>query len=117
MSEFIRPNSVFALQFNDGEQSQEFLLSAEYDRVVHYPRFGAYILKIVDDEHGLVQAAMDKETAEAISERLDAPMGEREWMSEREHELHVKHMQRNMESHFAEEFKDLDLDFPEATDE
>lgn len=117
MSEFIRPNSVFPLRFNDGENAHEFLLGAEYDRIVHYPKFGAYILKIVDEEQGFVQAAMDKETAEAIADRLGSPIDEREWMTEREHNLHLSHLERNMERDFADQFKDLDLNFPEEQDE
>jgi hypothetical protein len=51
----------------EGEK-YEFLISMKYDHLAYAPRYGAWLLKIVDSEHGFVQMVIDESTAGYIQE-------------------------------------------------
>ena len=83
MSEFVRPPVIHTLRITDPIRNEvtELMIGAEYDHIVHYPRFGAFILKVIDDEHGFIQCAIDEDVANSITEMLDRPPQVSEWMT------------------------------------
>ena len=119
MSEFqpIRPPEGFTLRVNDPDTQEvhEFVVCAEYDRIVHYPRIGGFLVKIVDDEEGFVQLAVNETLAYQMAEHLDTPVDVRDWCNTTEYDLIIQGKTRFMEQEFS---KDLEgLDFSELDDE
>jgi len=81
MSEFIRPDIFTALSI--GEET--YMVNAKYDRLDHFPEIGAWILKIYDDERGLLSAWVEEAEAQKIIKGTDLSVVTREFMYESEH--------------------------------
>ena len=91
MSEYIRPDDFFKLTLrHPNGDADVFPVNGKYDRIDFFPRLGAYIIKIYDDEAGLVCYYTDEEQARKLSEDGDLPMVERDFMYESEHEGYLR---------------------------
>jgi hypothetical protein len=84
MSDFFRPDEFSRI--NVEGSSQFFTVNAKYDRMDYFPRIGAWILKVFDDEHGLVSCYLDEKTARKVVAHTELPIVERDFMFVSEHE-------------------------------
>jgi hypothetical protein len=85
----IRKDQFFQVPIVDGKEEQEFVVSAKYDRIDHYEPLGIWILKILDDKDGLVQAIMEESQARALAKFALLPIVEREFLYHSEHEMFI----------------------------
>ncbi len=84
MSEHIRPDTFSKIVTAMGE----FAVNAKYDRIDYFPRFGAYIIKVYDDE-GLQGWHVSEEEAVKVFQHTDLPVCERDFMYESEYENYL----------------------------
>lgn len=99
MSEFVRPDEFTAI--NTGEAT--YVVNAKYDRVDYFPRLGHYVLKVYDDEAGLMSMHLsDDGSAERLIEEAELPIVERDWMYASEHESYVEAQAANLENIFED---------------
>ncbi len=83
--EFIRPDKFTTLVTKMGE----FAVNAKYDRIDFFPRFGAYILKVYDDESGLQSWHVSEKEAIKVFQHTDLPVCERDFMYQSEYEAYL----------------------------
>lgn len=65
---------------------EQFLICATSDKIDYFPGFGAYILKIFDEEQGMVGFTINEDTARLINEQAGVPYALRESISPMEYE-------------------------------
>ncbi len=87
MTDFVRPDEFSRI--NVEGSNQFFTVNAKYDRMDYFPRIGAWILKVYDDEHGLVSCHLDEATAKAVVDFTEIPVVERPFMYQSEHEAYL----------------------------
>lgn len=95
------------LPINLGEGGPEVMVNAKYDRIDAFPdvtgEIGYYVLKMFDDEAGLISASVDGETVEQITMALitrdmePLPIVERRAMFESEREGYLATMSDRLE--------------------
>lgn len=89
MDKDIRPDKLYEVPMHDGDNDHEFMVSAKYDRIDVYRPLGIWILKMLDDEQGLIQAVMEEDQALKLAKFALLPIVEREFLYESEHELYM----------------------------
>ena len=99
----IRKDVFYEIPISDGEDDQSFIVNAKYDRVDHYAPLGIWILKMLDDKEGLVQAVMDETQARKLAEWAMLPIVEREFLFESEHEMYVNAIASRLDDIFNKE--------------
>jgi hypothetical protein len=92
----IRPDQFYQLNPENGEHV--FSVNAKYDRVDHFPELGHWILKVYDDEDGLVGLHVDEATARAVIDYAELPVVERKFMYQSEYENYLKALESMMEN-------------------
>jgi len=85
----IRKDTFYQVPLVGGEEEQSFLLNAKYDRMDVYRPLGIWMLKILDDELGLVTAIMEENKAIKLAEEAELPIVERKFLFESEHEAYM----------------------------
>ena len=85
----IRPDKFYEVPLVGGDEEATFLLNAKYDRMDVYRPLGIWLLKILDDEMGLVTAIMEESKAIKLAEEAELPIVEREFLFESEHEAYL----------------------------
>ena len=65
----IKPDEFYPIQIEGWER--EVLVNAKYDRVDLWKDVGQFVLKIYDDEVGLMTLFVDDETAQRVIEHVD----------------------------------------------
>lgn len=98
----IRKDTFYEVPMVDGEEEHEFVVNAKYDRIDHYKPLGIWILKVLDDEQGLVQAVMEEAQARKLAEWAMLPIVEREFLFESEHELYLDAIASRLDQIFGE---------------
>ena len=88
MQDRVRPDTFKQLNIEGSEQP--LIVNAKYDRMDHFPAFGAWILKVYDDEVGLIGFHIDEATARQVVAFTEIPIVERDFMYESEHEAHLQ---------------------------
>jgi hypothetical protein len=105
--EFVRPDKLYPLNYGDGEI---IMVSAKYDRIDHLKPMGEYVLRVYDDEHGMVGLYLDdEEDAKNIIEYAGLPLVEREWITQSEYDSCIKAK--------AQRLNDSMFDFSEIDEE
>lgn len=84
MSDFIRPDEFSRI--NVEGSNQFFDVNAKYDRMDYFPKIGAWILKVFDDEHGLISCHITETMARQVVAFTEIPIVERSFMYVSEHE-------------------------------
>lgn len=103
MSEYVIKDEFTKLTVTDGDAEPfGLLVNAKYDRVDHFAKLGAWMLKIFDDELGFVTMVVDEETALTTAEHAELPVVERETMFESEHEAWIKAESKRLEGLFED---------------
>jgi len=100
MQDRVRPDTFKQLNVEGSEQP--LIVNAKYDRMDHFPAFGAWILKVYDDEVGLVSCHLDEATARQVVEFTEIPIVERDFMYESEHEAHLQGQERMLEQYWLD---------------
>lgn len=91
MSEYVRPDDFFKLTLrHPNGDADVYPVNGKYDRIDFFPKLGAYIIKIYDDEAGLVCYYTDEEQANKLHDEGDLPIVERDFMYESEHEGYLR---------------------------
>ena len=80
----VRPDVFFPIGFEGAEEG--VMVNAKYDRVDFFAGIGAYVLKILDDDNGLMSVYVSEETAQRVVAHTEIPVVERAFMYESEHE-------------------------------
>jgi hypothetical protein len=88
-------------------QEYEFLLSMKYDHLAYAPRYGAWLLKIVDSEYGFVQMVIDESTAGYIQEAAGLRTTIADPVTTSERESIRKAQENSLEDLFKGEFDEL----------
>lgn len=96
------PDHSMSLTANMGGEAHEFILNAKYDRIDWFPRYGAWILKVVTDQ-GFVQMVIDEATAGYVADSSGLPVVERDPMFQSELDFYRAAVEANLESLFTEE--------------
>ena len=78
----IKPDEFYPIQIEGWER--EVLVNAKYDRVDLWKDVGQFVLKIYDDEVGLMTLFVDDETAQRVIDHAGLPLVEREDIYESE---------------------------------
>lgn len=97
----IRKDKLVPISIFDGEQEHNFMVNARYDRVDHYAPLGIWILKIMDDEHGVIEGVCSEDYARNIAKVAMLPIVEREFLYESEHELFIDAMSEKLDDIFG----------------
>lgn len=77
-------------------EDMELLVSAKYDRIDYWPRWGNYIMKVIDPDHGFISMAVDEETAFRVQEAADLPIVPRDEIFRSEYELYLNSQERTL---------------------
>lgn len=85
----IRKDTFYEVPLVGGDEEETFIINAKYDRMDHYRPLGIWMLKILDDELGLVTAIMEEDKARALASEAQLPIVEREFLFESEHEAYL----------------------------
>ena len=99
MSERIRPDTFYPLNIDGGDR--QYVINAKYDRLDVFPWLGHYVLKVYDDEQGLVSMHLDKPTAQIVAYRTEIPIVEREFIYQSEYNGYLEAVDKMME-HWTE---------------
>ena len=107
----IRPDELYPLNLtrDDGSIERIVSINAKYDRVDHYKPLGCYMLKLFDDEVGLMCVFVTEENAMRVLAEAELPLVEREFIYKSEYEGYLQ-SQENLLSDWESE-----LDIDEAT--
>lgn len=89
MESDIRKDQFYEVPMWDGKEEHSLVINAKYDRLDVYKPLGIWILKILDDEQGLIQVIMEEEQARKIAKFALIPIIEREFLYESEHEMYL----------------------------
>ena len=95
MSERIRPDTFYPLNIDGGDR--QYVINAKYDRLDVFPWLGHYVLKVYDDEQGLVSMHIDEATAKSIIDYTEIPLVEREFIYQSEYDGFLEAQQRAMD--------------------
>lgn len=99
---FIKPDQFYEITMNDDDTEHIFNLSAKYDRLDHFKQLGIWILKILDDEQGLVQVVMEESQALKIARVALLPVIERDFIYQSEHELYIDAIASRLDDIFGD---------------
>lgn len=103
MEKNIRKDEFYELEFEYMGQSKEFPINAAFDRIDHYEPLGFWLLKIIDQEHGMVQAVLTEHYARKLATLALLPIVEREFLYESEHDLYEQSVIQQFEDSFGDE--------------
>lgn len=90
---------------NYGGQEYEFLLNMKYDHLVYAPRYGAWLLKVVDPQLGFVQMCVDEATAGYIQETAGLRVAGADPVTQSELEFIRNAQASNLDDLFKGEFE------------
>lgn len=99
----IRKDVFYEVPVTDGDNEHSFVVNAKYDRIDVYKPLGIWILKMLDDEQGLVQAIMEEPQARKLAEWAMLPIVEREFLFESEHEIYLNAIGSRLDELFNKE--------------
>lgn len=88
----IRIDQFFEIKLMYKGEEHNFAISPKWDRIDVYRPLGVWILKMYDDEAGLIQGTIDEDTANKIIKDTGLPLVERDFIYQSEHELWIKGM-------------------------
>lgn len=103
MEKNIRKDEFYELEFEYMGQSKEFPINAAFDRIDHYEPLGFWLLKIIDQEHGMVQAVLTEHYARKLAKVALLPVVNREFLYESEYELYIDSIVTQFEDTFGGE--------------
>ena len=76
---------------------EDFLLCASSDKIDYFPGRGAFILKILTQDQGMVGFAIAEDLANDISEKTDIPIAIRMKMSQTEYDGFLTFLDANLD--------------------
>ncbi len=108
MSLDIHPDDFYPINLTnpDGTIERTIPVNAKYDRVDFYEPLGLYMLKLFDDEVGLVCAFVDQDSAMRAVAEAELPLVNREFIYQSEYEGYLQ----AQEGHITDEEFGLDID-------
>jgi hypothetical protein len=108
MSLDIHPDEFYPINLThpDGSIERTIPVSAKYDRVDFYEPLGLYMMKLYDDEVGLVCAFVDQDSAMRAIAEAELPLVNRDFIYESEYNGYLE----AQESHITDEEFELDID-------
>lgn len=80
----VRPDEFFQINIEGNGEPHSFQVNAKYDRVDLIRPLGHWLIKIYDDEVGLVTLHVDEATARQVMEYADLPLCERDTLFQSE---------------------------------
>jgi len=95
MSERIRPDTFYPLRIE--QTGREYLLNAKYDKCDYFDWLGHFVLKVFDDEQGLVSLHVDDETALTVVEYAEIPIVPRKFIFQSEYDGYLKGLEGQIE--------------------
>jgi hypothetical protein len=91
----IRQDELYALH-SEGLEAP-VMVNAKYDRIDHFPELGHWILKVFDDEKGLMGLHIDEATALSVVEFAELPIIERKFIYQSEYDGYLLATQSMMD--------------------
>jgi len=95
MSERVRPDQFYYLNPENG--GEPFMVNAKYDSMHHFSWLGHWVLKVYDDEVGLMGLHIDEPTAKRIVAYAELPIVEREFIYQSEYEAYLQAQEKMMD--------------------
>lgn len=105
MSELdIRPDDFYPINLvrDDNTIERTVPVSSKYDRVDHYKPLGCYMLKLFDDEVGLMCVFVTEENAMRVLAEAELPLVEREFIYKSEYEGYITSLQTTLDDSWLE---------------
>lgn len=78
------PDELFQLNIEGEGETHHYMVGAKYDRIDLVRPLGHWMLKVFDDEKGLVTMHIDEATARRVAEFAFLPICERDTITESE---------------------------------
>ena len=94
--QLILPDQFYPLNIEGTDR--QYLINAKFDRIDRFPLLGHHILKVYDDEQGLVLMHIDHPTAQAIVSHTRLPMVDREYIYQSEYNGYLEAMDKRIET-------------------
>lgn len=92
MSLDVRPDELYPIHLtrDDGSVERTVPCNAKYDRVDFYQPLGLYMMKMFDDEVGLICAFISEESAMRAVAEADLPLINREFIFQSEYNGYIE---------------------------
>lgn len=97
----IRKDKLHEVNIFDGEKEVQFMVNARYDRIDHYAPLGIWIIKIMDDERGMIEGICSEEYARNLAKTAMLPIIDREFIFESEHEMYIDATSQRLDDIFG----------------
>ena len=98
--EKIKPDDFYPIQIEGWENP--VIVNAKYDRIDYWKPVGQWVLKVYDDEVGLMTLFVDEDTAKIVHEHADLPIVERETILESEFEGYMRCQEQGLDDELDE---------------
>lgn len=106
----IQPDDLYQLNLMcNGRQENSVPVNAKYDRVDFYEPLGLYMLKLFDDEVGLMCVYVDKDAAMTAVAEAELPLVARDFIFQSEYEGYLNAQSAGLND------ADFELDIDEAS--
>lgn len=92
------PDQLFRVNIGNGDrEDQHYMVNAKYDRIDLFTRYGQYVLKVMDEEDGLVSLYVDEPTAFRVQDYAGLPIVPRDQITQSEYEAYLKAQATDLE--------------------
>lgn len=98
MSDFVRPDEFYYINAEGADGAREWILNAKYDSADYVPRLGHWMLKIYDDEAGLVTLHVDEPTALRVVAYASLPVRTRPFLFKSEYDGYLASVEKMMDN-------------------
>lgn len=97
-NKYIQPDKFYEIPMTDGDEEYNFVVNAKFDSIHVQKELGIWILKMMDDEQGLIQAILQEDQARKLAEFALLPIVERPFLYKSEHELYIEAISERLDS-------------------
>lgn len=106
--ERVRPDGFTPVTFE--HSGERYMLNAKYDSIHYFHWLGHYVLKIFDDDAGIVFACLpDEQTAFAVQEATEIPIVPRDFMYQSEYERYLQSEAANLSDDLLDGFDEPEM--------
>ena len=95
MNDKIHPDKLYFLNPENG--TEPIGVNSKYDRIDHFGWINYWVVKVMDDEKGMMALSVDEKTARDIAGFALLPIVERDFIYQSEHEVYLKVQEKIMD--------------------
>ena len=97
MADIVRPDEFHQINIEGPEGEHHYIVNAKYDRIDNIRPLGHWMLKVFDDETGLVTMHVDEATARRVAEFAGLPVCVRDTLLASEYQGYLDAQQKLMD--------------------